>query len=270
MTKATKPKRGDLTKIHIRLKKAEMVRSPAESFALDIVRQVDLDPNLCFERGPTKDVTRIFEKAEGRSNGKVDAVRDVARGQIFFNTPEDFLIIRGLFSQFDSKPSDFVRAWAKKDIQILEFEDNYAKPKPHGFMGAKIVIKVGKGIDETYELQFAHKDMRLTNQVSHAIYIEIRKIKDRALAEASKIAAKRGHYLEIPTNLDKREELVQSLLSSEQNAIIAGYEAAIRQLYEADTKNYRLDRLKASAKPSKKSRPQRGMNGTGEHLQLND
>ena len=226
-------------------KRAEMIRTTGEAVSRDIAREMGLDPAVAVVRGPPKELHRLFEKADGRCNGVIEDVNDVERSRTLFSDPKQFLVARKLFAQHDSNPSDFVQKWANRGVTVKEFEDNYWERKPHGFIGANLVLEITKrGVTEFYEDQFMHERMQLTDEMTHEMYEETRKIIEGALIRSAIELRNLGEILDIPKDEKARRALAESLMTEDEKEAVHEYENSIRSLYAADRRNYDLMCLK--------------------------
>ncbi|MEZ5814828.1 MAG: hypothetical protein R3E13_08975 [Alphaproteobacteria bacterium] len=239
-------------KLTAKQKRAAMAQSTGEAFAADLAQEMGLYPELAIQRGPIKDIARIFEKAEGRCKGRIEEVNDVSRCKLIFKTPYDFVKARQILSQYDNTPGKFVKKWKNHNVKIIEFEDNYAEPKPHGFIGANLVIEIdlGKNRSERYEVQFMHENMQLTDQITHRLYEEIRTLQEGAVIRAVRAATE---PVEVPDRRKQKKEyqaFLQKVMTNEEKAAVAGYEKTTKNLYEADAYNYGLTLLQKQLQPA--------------------
>lgn len=194
-----------------------------ERIASNLTEELGLSPNLALQRGPKKNIQRIFDKAADRYNNRIQDIPDICRVRILFNHPSQILLARKLLQD----GSEFRKAWDGGNIEIVEVDDTFLKPKEHGFRGFQIILRInlGKGRFIKGEIQLLHEKMQNTDKLSHLIYQAIREIKDGAKAEG-------------------RE------LTETENETVDGYQKSNKELYNADAKNYGLEILEQENRPT--------------------
>ena len=214
-----------VSKDHIKIRQnfAQMIKEKATSFAVNMTRDIMHIPHDLTGKpvvnGDVKEADRILEKANGRYNGHLDEITDIGRLSILFNDPDQFLAVRNLF-QSEQKMKYFAKELEKSGIKIKEFEDNYAKPKDHGFIGANLIISITfkKGRTEDFEIQFKHRDMVEVDKQTHKTYKAQRSIEERAKAE----------------NRD---------LNDKDKKLVLGYQISNAHLYKTCAQHHGLDNL---------------------------
>jgi hypothetical protein len=228
--------------------RSQQAQTDAERFGHALCRAVGLDPEdpvvstpgledvKVFSRGPLKTLQRILEKADGRLNGAVHRVPDVARYRIYFNDPSQIWALRGLLIRTrKGKAQGFEAHWEDRGVKITGVDDFYLKPLSHGYIGLHVTceIKMKKGGPPArVEYQFMHDHMRLTDKLTHATYDAKRQIHEKASKE-------------------KRE------LTEDEELAIYNYNMTNAALYEGDARNYGLTQLRGDAPEDRAPRPRR-------------
>lgn len=159
---------------------AEQARSSVLKLARAIAIELDLDPDLSVAMGPIKTLERIWQKAAGRKQGRVDHVTDICRERLKVESVKDIIELRRM-----SRNPDFYKEWEDKGVKIVEFEDYFAYPNERGFRGINMLLHVdlGKGRYHICELQVIHRDMEATLNASHTYHEMIRDMKEQANAQ---------------------------------------------------------------------------------------
>lgn len=201
----------------------EQARTATERYASALCAALGL-PETALVRGPMKRPERILEKANGRFNGAIEKVGDITRCRILFNDPAQIVALRRLLQS----NARFKETWEDHGITLKEIDDSFLNPKDHGHIGfdLKAAVDLGKGRKAISEIQFMHEHMQITDFVTHVAYEEMRTIRDRAQTEN------------------------RSLTFNEETSV-KGYARVIKTLYEADSWNYGLVKLRQNPPPEK-------------------
>ncbi|MGB4057295.1 MAG: hypothetical protein WBK77_04345 [Alphaproteobacteria bacterium] len=173
----------------------QQLASRAEKFLRAFLREhLDLNPDAyvapeswdedarsskVLKRGPKKDAPRIREKMA--EQGKpIEDIPDATRFTVIFNDAATIHALRRLLPRFDQKNTRLTRDWEDAGVRLVEYEDNFFKPKKHGYRGFDFKFRIGipnKGWSGICEVIFIHEHMRESYRLSRALYEGIRKIR---------------------------------------------------------------------------------------------
>lgn len=211
-----------------RQKAAEQARSPLNKFQTHLAKFIGATPETDIVRPRIKNLDRIFEKAAGRCDGDINQLTDICACRILFNDNKQIHTLRELadyWLKWETHPTkvpyrSFIKNWEDKEFRITEIDDNFAKPKKHGYRGMNLTVMVplNKNRSQLCEIQIMHEQMQLTDKITHAAYEAIRSTKEKAVAQG-------------------RE------LSDEEREMVENYMQTIKTIYDGDASNYGLKSL---------------------------
>ena len=123
-----------------------------------------------------------YETKAAKSGGAAD-VPDVLGIQILYPDVDFILALRHILS--DKKLSSQLRQ-AFPGVVDIKVDDSFLHRKKHGFVGYAWQVKIklpGMDLPVPCEIKFLHRDMQNTDNYTHAIYEEMRAIRDQAKIE---------------------------------------------------------------------------------------
>lgn len=170
------------------IKHAEQTRTQILKYARALAGALDLEFDQAVKMGPIKTLERIWQKAIGKYDGRVEKICDIARERLYINSPADIIDLRSLFGP--GKAGGFHETWSSRGVHVLEFEDYFAKPSSTGFRGIniKLGVDMGKGRFHICELQVLHGEMKDTLDTTHMYFEQIREYKDNAEAQKRELS----------------------------------------------------------------------------------
>lgn len=148
------------------------------------------DPENHVVTGPTKELSRILEKAASQCGGNVRGVTDICRLTIVCDDPKTLARARQLF--FEGRGADFHdRMEERSGVRFHTAPKDYiSQPKRWGYMALYLRMKAdtGHGRSLPFELQITHRGMwNHAYPASHKLYESIRKEIEAVEAEGGSI-----------------------------------------------------------------------------------
>ncbi len=219
------------SKVDLLQKHAETADKIVKKYAESLAIELGADPDRDVVKGQIKTIGRIFEKATGRLDGKIDKVCDISRFRIYVDTPEQIIKFRKLFGP-NHKRMKHNQYWSNKQTRTVrvdpqsQIRDYFAIPRDTGYVGINmnVTAHLGKGQRHIAEIQVMHRGMQSTDNVSHALYEQIRVTRAQAKFEGRDLTR-------------DEKSMVYDLL--EEN----------RSLYKNAAKRLGLDTLRINASP---------------------
>lgn len=208
-------------------KQGAEARTTLRKYADALAGRIGLDPHIAVAPGPLKELTSIHSKAV-RHGGEVKTICDACRVRILFNSPEQIQKLRDVVvSGHNSDP--FNKSQGEKGIFVTEIEDNYLRPKDHGYVGLHLKVRVPlkNGGHHTCEIQFMHEQMQRTYNDTHDMYKEAMSIKSH------------------PGGTD-------GTLTQQQEEMVSDLMATIKMAYDQDIERLGLHVLREDYMPAKK------------------
>jgi hypothetical protein len=197
-------------------------QSRAEKFIASFMRDyLDLDPteyipaegwddspsshqySKALTRGPKKEPQRILEKM---TDGRIEDNKDNTRLTVIFKDASTIHKLRRLLPRFDQVSTDMTQQWAKKNVHLVEYEDNFYKSKKYGYRGfdLKFDLMIGKGRWARLEVKFLHEHMRETDRYTRALFTERRAIIDKAESEHRKLTPEEQRLVDANADMIRR------------------------------------------------------------------
>ncbi len=213
-------------------RKGQEAQSKVRKYADALAKELGLNHHTSVIAGPIKDLQAIYGKAA--RHGHINKVCDVCRFRILFNNPKQIIRLREILMPGHNSAA-LNKTWKDRGVESIQVEDNFLRPKEHGYIGLHMSLKVKlrNGDHHTCEIQFMHERMQGTDKETHGKYEEIRRIKENP-------------------------EGSNGTLSENQQRAIQLYIESNMTTYEADSLSLGLDKLREGYVTAK-SRPAAGV-----------
>lgn len=142
--------------------RAKLAKSPAEKYAREICAEIGLaDPNNHIIMGPTKELSRILQKAASQCAGDVQSITDICRLAIVCDDIKTLDKARKLF--FSKNNAEFHdRLQERSGIRFHSAPKDYLSvPKRSGYMAIYLRMEadIGQGRKIPFELQITHRGL---------------------------------------------------------------------------------------------------------------
>lgn len=165
---------NSITKAHI--KEANVLKEDAAKavdlaipYALSQAKELGLSGDA-VQVGPSKTLTRMFEKAFGKLDGNLEEINDVGRLRVLFDEADHVKQLRKMYG--GGKNAKFTPFHPNNHVSVTGAQDYYWEPSSTGriafHVDLDVAISGGKSVG--VEIQFIHKDMLSTEKATHLNY----------------------------------------------------------------------------------------------------
>lgn len=169
---------GAVDQAEMLIGQARAAKSPAERYARAVCRKIGLDdPANHIIMGPTKELSRILQKAASQYYGNVRDVNDICRLTIVCDDIKTLVEARKLF--FEGRGSEFHDHMKERSGVVFRADpkDYLTVPKRWGYMALYLRMQadLGHGRTTAFELQITHRGMwHHCYPETHRLYESIR------------------------------------------------------------------------------------------------